>query len=335
MIFLRLIRVPNLLIILLTMLAMRYGIMYAMLGINGFELQLSTLNFSLLVTATILIAAAGYIINDYFDVKIDTINKPNETLIGVQFKRRWAMLLHSVFNVIGIAMALYVSVQVGNYRLSFVYMLAATLLWFYSTSFKKQLIIGNVVISFLAGLIPMIPGFFEMPLLYKKYAETLKQYEMNFNYISYFLIGFAVFAFAISLLREIVKDMEDQQGDEEYGCETMPIVFGTRITTYIVVAILTITMATIGYLQYLQYTSDDKLSVYYITLFVQLPLLIVLVKLLQANAKAQYSTISKLIKLSMLTGILYAFVIHYEIVHPALQPQATEQAPSVSIGGGY
>jgi 4-hydroxybenzoate polyprenyltransferase len=115
----------------------------------------------------------------------------------------------------------------------------------------------------------------------------------------------------------------------------MPIVFGTRITTYIAVAILTITMATIAYLQYLQYTSDDKLSVYYIALFVQLPLLIVLIKLLQANAKAQYSTISKLIKLSMLTGILYAFVIHYEIVHPALQPQATEQAPSVSIGGGY
>ncbi|MBC7411440.1 MAG: geranylgeranylglycerol-phosphate geranylgeranyltransferase [Bacteroidia bacterium] len=335
MIFLRLIRVPNLLIILLTMLAMRYGIMYAMLGINGFELQLSTFNFSLLVTATLFIAAAGYIINDYFDVKIDTINKPNDTLIGVQFKRRWAMLLHTVFNLIGIAMALYVSVQVGNYRLSFVYMLAATLLWFYSTSFKKQLIIGNVVVSFLASLIPMIPGFFEMPLLYKKYAETLKQYEMNFNYISYFLIGFAVFAFAISLLREIVKDMEDQQGDEEYGCETMPIVFGTRITNYIAAIVLTITMGTIGYLQYLQYISNDNLSVYYITLFVQLPLLIVLIKLLHANAKAQYSIISKLIKLTMLTGIMYAFVIHYEIVHPALQPQATEQAPSVNIGGGY
>jgi 4-hydroxybenzoate polyprenyltransferase len=336
MIFLRLIRVPNLGIIVLTMCAMRYGIMYPMLGINGFELQLSSLNFTLLVTATVLIAAAGYIINDYFDVKIDTINKPNDTLIGVQFKRRWAMLLHIVFNAIAIVIAGYVSLQVGNYKLCFVYILAACLLWFYSTHFKKQLIIGNVIIAFLSALIPLIIGLFEMPLLYKTYNAQLQQYGINFNYIAYFMLGFASFAFVVSWVREIVKDIEDQQGDAEYDCETMPIVWGAKISAYVASALLVIAIGSIGYLQYLQLMSDDKLSVYYIALFVQAPLIIAVVKLLRANDKAHYSQVSKLIKLSMLTGIMYAFVIHYELMHPVLQPQLPTQAtPSVSIGGGY
>ena len=336
MIFLRLIRIPNLLIVVLTMLAMRYGIMYPMLALNGFELQLSTLNFSLLVVATVLITAAGYIINDYFDVKIDTINKPNDTLIGLQFKRQWAMLLHVVFNFVAIALAAYIGVQVANYKLCFVYVMAACMLWFYSTNFKKQLIVGNIIVAFLAGLVPLIIGLFEMPLLYKAYSVQLAEYQFNFNYIAYFMIAFGAFAFALSWIREIVKDMQDQLGDMEYGCQTMPIVWGNKVSAYVAIALTAITVAAIGYLQYLQYTSADKLSVYYLSLFVQFPLLLTGYKLLSATDKPHFAFVSKLIKIAMITGLLYAFVIHYELVHPALQSQElTEPAPSVSIGGGY
>jgi 4-hydroxybenzoate polyprenyltransferase len=337
MLLFKIIRVPNLLIIVLTMLAMRYGLMYPMVGINGFELQMPTAYFVMLVVATVLIAAAGYIINDYFDVKIDTINKPNQNLIGMQFKRRWAMLLHVVFNAIAILLAWYVSYKIGNTKLAMMYVLAACLLWFYSTHFKKQLIIGNVIIAFLSGAIPIIIGLFEMPLMYKQYGQQLKEYGINFNFISYFMIGFGAFAFAISWVREIVKDIEDQQGDAEYDCETMPIVWGTKVSAYFAATILGITITTIGYLQYIQYTSDDKLSVYYIAAFVQLPLILCLIKLIKASTKEEFSTISKLIKLSMVMGILYAGVIHYQIIHPALQApeQAHEVVPSVSIGGGY
>ncbi len=204
--FLRLIRVQNLLIVVLTQLLARLYI----IGPRPDNLHLLVdRRFWLLTLSTVCIAAAGYIINDYFDVKIDLINKPDRVIIGRYLKRRIAMGVHQVLNVAGCLIGLYLSKWVFLADV-----LAVTLLWFYSAQFKRQPLIGNVVISLLTALSLIV-----LAIYYRQNADMLLIY--------------ALFSFGISLIREIIKDMQDIRGDARFGCRTIPIIWGLRRTKYL------------------------------------------------------------------------------------------------------
>lgn len=193
--FLQLIRWKNLLIVAMTQILVRYSLIFD-------TPQHGVKHFTLLVVTTLLIAAGGYIINDYFDVKIDRINKPHKVWIGKTISRRSALLVHQLFSAAGILLAFLI-----GWKAVLINVLSVWLLWFYASGFKKKPFIGNFVVALLTALV-----IAEIALVYDPSNRLIYMY--------------AVFAFFINLIREIIKDMEDMKGDEAHGAKTIPILYG-------------------------------------------------------------------------------------------------------------
>jgi len=308
--FLKLIRIQNLIIVAATQYLMRYAIIEPILKINSFELQLSNLNFFILVLATVLLTAAGYVINDYFDTKTDTINRPKTVVVGRKIGRRTAMTMHVVFNVVGIIAGFYISYKIGLYQLGFIFFLVSGILWYYSTSYKRQFLIGNLIVAILTGLVPLMVILFEMPVLNKEYSEILIENNANFNNVFFWIAGFSFFAFITTLIREIVKDMQDFEGDSAFGRNTLPIILGIFYTKVVVATliILTITALVIVYLKFLV---GSDLTLWYLIIGELIPLIFILVKLIISKVKKDYGLISNILKIIMLLGILYSLVAAY------------------------
>ncbi|HVA98302.1 MAG TPA: geranylgeranylglycerol-phosphate geranylgeranyltransferase [Bacteroidia bacterium] len=305
--FLKLIRFPNLLIIAFTQYMVRWCLLFPILKAKGVELQMSNLYFFLLVISTVMIAAAGYIINDYFDGKIDRINKPDAVVVGTKIKRRVAMAAHAILNILGIAIGLFVSYKIGDYRLGFIFIFCAGGLWFYSTTFKYQFFIGNFIVALFTACIPLMAGGYELLMDFKKYIPQGIQLA-DFKDVWHWILGLSAFAFITTFLREIIKDMEDIKGDKEYGCNTIPIAWGINAAKTISLLILLFCMLAIGYIQKMQHISNDYFSFYYFLIALQIPFLFLGFKLLFAKEKKQFHYLGNVLKLIMLLGISYLFV---------------------------
>jgi len=317
---LRLIRFQNLLIIAATQYIMRYCIIYPFLKINNFSLQLSDIHFALLVLATVLIAAAGYVINDYFDTGTDRLNRPESVVINRSIHRREAIFIHFVLNFIGLAIGVYLSFYIKVAELSVVFMLAIGLLWFYSTNYKRQFLIGNIVVSIMTGMVPLMVILFELPLLNKEYGLIMLRFQANFNYIFFWIAAFSFFAFLTTLLREIIKDTEDFEGDSAYGMNTLPIIIGRKYTKLVIISLVLSTlvalvMVFIKFLLYRREDSFDYISLIYFLLFLLIPLLLLLYRMLLAQKKEDFHIASQITKFIMLAGIVYSFVVRYIVLN--------------------
>ena len=312
-----LLRFPNLLIIAFTQYAMRYLLMEPLLPSDSFELQFGDFQFALLVISTMLIAAAGYIINDYFDTRADLINKPTRVVVGVAISRKVAMILHLVLNIMGVGIGVYLAFYVGLPALSLVFMLSTGLLWFYSTNYKKQFLVGNLTVAFLTALVPLMVVLFEIPLLNREYGEVMIRYDADFNYLFAWVSAFSFFAFITTLIREIIKDAEDFEGDNAYGMKTVPIVLGAFWTRLLVVMLIAVTIFTLLFLlfKYIYFSVDpvDYVSLVYFSIFLLLPLILLAIQVMAARGKRAYHRASTLIKLVMLFGISYSVVVFYLI----------------------
>ena len=312
---LRLIRFPNLVIIAATQYAMRNLLMEPLLPSDTFTLQFGDIQFFFLVLSTIFIAAAGYIINDYFDTQADMINKPARVVVGVKISRRVAMTLHAALNIIGVGIGIYLAFYVKLPSLSFVFIIATGILWFYSTNYKRQFLVGNLSVAFLTGLVPLMVVLFEIPLLNKEYGQLMLRNDATFNYILAWVGGFSFFAFLTTLTREVIKDAEDFEGDMAYGMKTVPIVLGLVWTKVVVLSLIGLTMFMLIYLQvkYILFSVEplDYFSLVYFLLFLMVPLIGLTVQVLVAKTKRGYSRASNLIKIVMLTGILYSALVFY------------------------
>jgi 4-hydroxybenzoate polyprenyltransferase len=321
--FLKLIRIENLLIIALTQYLIRYCVIDSLLYvrteffIQKLFLQVSTVTFNLLVLSTVFIAAAGYIINDYFDVKTDRINHPETIVIDRFIKRRWAMIFHITFNAIGILLGIYVAYDVGNLQLSFIHLISAGLLWHYSTTFKKQLLIGNIIVSFLSAMVPIMVMLFELPKLLEIYTIMLPHIQLNFLPIYKYIIAFFVFAFISTLIREIIKDIEDFHGDEETGCVTIPIKWGTKVAKTIVLSLITNIILLLSFVVYKLYSPQELIPTLYIILGILIPFIILFYLILKAQVSKDFNLASKLIKFIMLVGVCFSFIIYYLSNHAA------------------
>ena len=313
----RLIRFPNLLIIAATQYAMRYLIMKPLLPSDLFTLQLGDFQFGLLVLSTIFIAAAGYIINDYFDTQTDMINKPARVVVGVRVGRRVAMILHAMFNIFGVGIGIYLSFYIHLPSLSLVFMLASGLLWFYSTNYKKQFLVGNLSVAVLTGLVPLMVVLFEIPLLNSEYGQVMLRNEASFNYIIAWVGGFSFFAFITTLIREIIKDTEDFEGDRAYGMKTLPIILGSRWTKTVIVGLVVITITMLIYLlaKFIMFSGEetDYISLIYFSAALIVPCFVLITLVMIARNKSDYRRASLTIKLIMLFGILYSVLVFYLI----------------------
>lgn len=320
--FLRLIRLPNLLIIALTQYAIRFGIMYPFLHQAGLDLFLSEKLFGLLVTATVLIAASGYIINDYFDIKLDLVNKPKQLIIGKSISRRQAMFMHLLINVAGVFMSFYVAWSIRHPFLILFQLSSVFLLWFYSVNFKKQLIIGNIIIAALTALVPFTAGYYEIAVMFDEMKELgsleilpysasgLGSLLFSIKYLLYWIIGYSAFAFILTLIREIIKDCEDIEGDKAFGCKTYPIVYGLEKAKTLSLSIALLLVVLLAMLETVQFLSKDWISLAYFILLITAPLSWLIYKIRVAQSKKHFFIISQTIKVVMLLGILYTGIIY-------------------------
>ena len=290
--FFHLVRWQNLFFILLTQVLFYFCIYYPLYETHNSK------RLILLMLASVFIAAAGYIINDYFDLNIDQINKPDKNVIDRIIHRRWAIIWHLVLSVSGIVLTT-LAVGPGHWYLILTNTACVLLLWFYSTSFKRRLLIGNWVISLLTAWTILVFFFaFSSPGDAFKTSDPLsaKFFRLSFLY--------GGFAFIISLIREAIKDMEDMKGDARYGCKTLPIVAGIRTTKIYTAVWISVLVATLIILQFYVLQFGWWPSVVYALLLVIVPLLYVLQKLRKAYLSRHFAALSSATKWIMLSGIL-------------------------------
>jgi 4-hydroxybenzoate polyprenyltransferase len=305
--FFKLIRFENLLIIAITQWCIKYLIFAP---INEFSKFTPTL-FTISLISTILIAAAGYIINDYFDVKTDKINRPETVVIDVTIKRRWAMILHIILNGIALFLGLYLALKCHSLKLLMFQLLSILLLWFYSTHFKKQLLIGNIVVSLLTATIPLMPMVYEYYLIGGMSSLTSFLIGDFVKTLVIIVLGYSAFAFLTSFAREVIKDMEDYKGDIQTGCKTMPIVWGMITSKVVTFFLIVITIGLLFLASFKFYKEQQLIAVYYILGLVVLPLIILLIQTMRAKTSKDFKLASLLLKFTMLFGISFTIIIKY------------------------
>ncbi|MES2387549.1 MAG: geranylgeranylglycerol-phosphate geranylgeranyltransferase [Bacteroidota bacterium] len=274
--FIRLVRWPNLTIMAFT----QYMVACFLINDSFRPLQvLRNRPMMLISLATVLIAAAGYIINDYYDIKIDTVNKPGRVIIGRSLKRQYAIAIHTLLSITGILLAATLSKRTG-----FICLACVFLLWLYSNTLKRTPLLGNVLIGLLTAICIWLPADY-----YRHQATGNAKV----------VFAFAVWAFFISLIRELIKDMEDLRGDARFGARTLPVVWGIRRTKYLVFA------ASAAFAVSLFYAAE-KLSIFLMLYFglLMAPLGYLLYLTYKADTRKKFSRLSSLFKWLMLLGVL-------------------------------
>ncbi len=315
--FLNLVRWPNLLIVALTMIMMRYAIIAPVISkinvelINGtggqvpLVLQFPWYDFLILVVATLLITAGGYVINDYFDIKTELINK-GEVIVGTKIPRRKAMMWHNILNIAGVSAGFYISWKAGYFWMGMLFLIVSGLLYFYSASYKRQFLIGNLIVALLTAMVPMLVVIFEWPALYR-YCAVNAVMPPRLDVIFYWVGGFAIFAFLTTIIREVIKDIEDFEGDMAYGRNTIPVVTGTLTARIISILLILLTIGLLYVVWY--FFLNDKITLIYISSVIVLPLLYVIYQLIVSASKQHLHNASRLMKIVMIAGVLYSVVV--------------------------
>ncbi len=301
--FFKLIRWPNLFFIALTQF-----LFYHCIVLSGTSSRFNFINFHtnfyLLILTSVLIAAAGYIINDYFDLQIDNVNKPDKVLVDTIIKRRWAIMWHWILSATGILLSAYISIKVSQWSILIFNAVCVIALWLYSTHFKKKLLIGNILISLLTAWTIIVIYIFSGASLFNLHGWQHGQLPFDVNRLYKFTMLYAGFAFIITLIREVVKDIEDMHGDVQFGCKTMPIVWGIPASKVFAAVWIIVCAGTLGIIQLYAWQNGFRFSVAYVVLFIIAPLLIMIKNLHRSETAADYHKISNQLKLIMLAGIL-------------------------------
>lgn len=237
---------------------------------------LTSLEFFLLVASTISIAAGGYIINDYYDQKIDMINRPEKVVIGTLFRRRFAMVAHLLLSIIGITIGFLIKIEIG-----IIHIFSSFLLWYYSNSLRRLPIVGNLIVAFMSGLTLLLV------------TAYLARNEPQ-------VYAYAIFAMTIILIREVIKDIEDVKGDSTFGCQSIPVVWGIRGAKFFI--FLVIIGGSIALISFLFVINNWFVRYYFIAL---MPLFIWFIfKLYHADKQQEFETLRNFTNLIILTGLI-------------------------------
>ena len=298
--FIKMIRLPNLFFIALTQILFHTAVLDTILLPLGTGPSIDGWNFILLVVSSVLIAAAGYIINDYFDINIDQINKPTANVVDKIVSRRWAMAWHFVLSGVGLLLSAWVAWRTGFWYILLGNFMCVLLLFGYSVSLKRKLLFGNILISLLTAWVILVIGLaeFTSPVL-----TSSKIVEASGKIIRLSLL-YAGFAFISSLIREAIKDIEDLQGDERYGCRTMPIVWGVNAAKVYIAVWLVVILALLVILQVYVARFEWWWAMAYSIVFIIGPFVLIFLRLYKAKDQKDYHRLSNWTKLVMLTGIL-------------------------------
>jgi 4-hydroxybenzoate polyprenyltransferase len=286
-------RFPNLVFIFLTQVLVHLQLIAKPITTNNASLLFSTSEMIILAISTTLIAAGGYIINDYFDVKIDEINKPSRVTVELQFKRRHIMFAQILLNLIALIIALPLALKAGHISLIGIQLLSILLLVLYSAYFKRQVLSGNVVVAGLTALTVCTPAFYEAQI---------------FGYDAiYAIAAITLLAFLFTLLREIIKDLEDIKGDEADACKTLPIVYGTQASKRLSYGISFCIVAFLGIVAYKMLSNHLIISVS--CLLIACATIYFVIGLNKAHMHHHFKFLSRLLKIITFIGILQIYFI--------------------------
>ncbi len=293
MYYLKLIRPLNLFLIVLVQVVIKYGFLEPL----GVKVALHHFEFTLLVLATVCIAAAGNIINDIFDREIDLVNKPKEVIVGKRISEKTAYNLYIIFNVIGVGAGFLIANLIDKPGLAAIFIIISALLYVYASHLKSMLIVGNILVSALVAMSLLIMVIFDIfP------AIDTDQMEPQVNAARLILI-YSGFAFYINLVREIVKDLQDVNGDKKGKRNTLPIAIGRKRTTHLVFILGALGLFGILYYTYTAlYT--NRIAAFYFVFLIAAPLLLFCIKAWEAEKPKHFRFLSILLKIVMLSGII-------------------------------
>jgi 4-hydroxybenzoate polyprenyltransferase len=283
---------------------LRYGFLYP----QNITLALSDLQFFILVLASVCIAAAGFIINTIFDQETDFIDK-KQISVGHSISETTAYNFYIGLNVIGVSSGFYLSNVIEKPGFALLFILVSGVLYLYASTFKP-LLIGNLIVALLTAVSVIIIGLFDLyPMIT---PETRVQLAILFKIV----LDYALFAFLINFIREVIKDLQDVKGDYNLGMNTLPIALGVNRTSKI---ILIVTVLIILYLFYYIYTYYFNNNLYISTLYslitIITPLIIFCIKLFDAKTAADYKSLSLILKLVLLFGITTIAVNSFNILY--------------------
>ena len=307
--FFKLIRSVNLFFIFLTQLLFHYCIIIPQYEyFSGSAPRLNNALFFMLVLASVLIAAGGYIINDYFDINIDRVNKPERLIVDNLVSRRWAMFFHLILSLVGLALTAFVARSLNNGMLFLLNLISVILLWFYSTIFKKQLLVGNIIISLLSAWVVMVLYVAELQIHFNGLKGFFNPATIEIYQLA---VVYAGFAFIISIVREIVKDMEDIEGDRKYLRKTMPIVWGSAATQLFLSVWIVVLGCILFFMMIYALLKSWFVLSGYVLFFLMTPLTDIFIRLFRSANTADYKLLSARIKVFMLLGILSMIAYFY------------------------
>ena len=303
--FFKLVRLKNLIIIALTQLIIKFSLINPFLD----NFILSNNQFYLLVLATIFITASGYIINDIYDVRTDKVNKEESIIIGKSITSRDAITWYVIFNFLGLGLGVYIAYVVKQpyYSLIFIYCIFS--LWAYSKQMKTSFLYGNLQVSLLTALSIINVALFDIIPngINKNNGEIM---------ILRIILFYALFAFIITFIREIIKDLEDMEGDKKIQAKTLAITYGIQKTKWVSLIFSIFTFLGVAYFQYFQYSianskfeyeisiwGVNKIAIIY-AIFIQFLFLFLGFKIYTSKLKNDFYFISQLCKFIMIAGIL-------------------------------
>lgn len=314
--YLKLLRVGNLAFLAILLFVMEKWVALPLLQLAQFSEQMPWWVLTLIILATVFVAAGGYVINDYFDVKIDRINRPDDLVVTRHISREGAMRLFQVLTFVGVLMALGVAWWARSWTLAMIFIVIPGLLWFYSASYKRQLLIGNIVVAFASALVPLLIAIINADYLAHLYGEALA-YTPIVGQLYVWLGGFAIFAFLMTLVREMVKDIEDREGDCEMECRTIPIVWGVKTTKIIVTILLLAIAALIVYIAWAVLPfphSWQSFSTRYVVFGLLVPIACVITLLWASTNQVEIRRTQLVLKFMMFMGVMYSFVIYQNLL---------------------
>lgn len=309
--YLQLLRVGNLTFVAILLYVMEKWVATPLLQLEQFCELMPWWVLTLLIVSVVGIAAGGYVINDYFDVKIDRINRPDNLVVTRIISRDAAMNLFYGLTAVGVIAGTVVAWWAHSWTLLFTYIVIPGLLWFYSASYKRMFLVGNLVVAFASAIVPLLVAIANADYLHHLYQNALA-YSPIVGELYVWTGGFAAFAFLLTWVREIVKDIEDIEGDREMECRTLPIVWGDKVAKIIATILLVAIATLIVYILFavLPFSHEWKsLPTRYVVFGLIVPILCSIVLLWAANNRTEYHRVQTIIKFAMFMGMLFSYVI--------------------------
>ncbi|MCL2687496.1 MAG: UbiA family prenyltransferase [Methanobrevibacter sp.] len=244
--------------------------------------------------AVFIVTGGGNVINDYFDYKIDAINKPSRPIPSGRISLKNAYTYASLLFITAIILGITISYLIDNFIPALIIALSSLLMYYYAHTLKKIALIGNIAVSLLTGLCFIFAGII---IAYDGDIVSLKIVAIS----AY--IGF--FAFLMTMAREITKDMEDIEGDKVEKARTFPIKYGLKISSYLATSlmILAIVLSPLLYIY-------NIFNIYYILILLIgiIMFLYGVYKILKDQNPETCAKVSKFIKIGMMI-VFIAFTI--------------------------